>query len=259
MPWVVDPLATEHGTNVLGVLCGNDSANQFSGVAPNVSAVFLVSHGNSGSGVVRAITDAAAHLLRAAHHTGIILLEVEFSPAPGQGPYPAELGATAIFDAIRAATDAGITVVEAAGNGNSNLDPVLASRDSGAIIVGGGVPSEAGGWLWWPGSNFGRRIDCFAAGQNVHTATTQDMGYAFRFAGTSSAAAIIAGVAAVTQSMALHARGTALPPAALRNLLRDPKFGTASVSNVPGEAGRWIGNMPDLALIAQHINNTGPS
>ena len=50
-----------------------------------------------------------------------------------------------IFAAIKAAVDKGITVVEAAGNGNENFDlPIFngtgLQKDSGAIVVGAGVP-----------------------------------------------------------------------------------------------------------------------
>ena len=50
-----------------------------------------------------------------------------------------------IFTAIVAATAKGITVVEAAGNGNENFDLAIFNntglqKDSGAIVVGAGVP-----------------------------------------------------------------------------------------------------------------------
>jgi len=258
VPWVIDPDVAEHGTNVLGVLCGSDQPNQFTGIAPNLERVFVVSHGGSAGGVVRAILDAGEELLQAPRHTGIILLEVEFSK-PGVLPYPCELD-DYVFEAISEVTEAGITVVEAAGNGDRDLVAYPAFdkdhrdfRDSGAIIVAAGIGSQQSGWRRWPGSNYGRRVDCFAAGQNVKTATSQGMNYGTLFGGTSSAAAIIAGVAAVTQSMALHIRGAALQPEDLRNLLRNSKFGTASASNTEAEGGQWIGNMPDLALIAQRL------
>ena len=51
----------------------------------------------------------------------------------------------ATFSAIMAATDKGITVVEAAGNGNENFGLAVFNgtglqKDSGAIVVGAGVP-----------------------------------------------------------------------------------------------------------------------
>lgn len=258
MPWVSDPAVAEHGTNVLGVLCGSDALNQFSGIAPNLERVFVVSHGGSAGGVVQAILDAGAELLQAPPYTGIILLEAEFSK-PGVAPYPCELD-DYVFEAIYEVTQAGITVIEPAGNGDSNLSNHAALnpshidfRDSGAIVVAAGVRSPPN-WKRWLGSNFGRRVDCFAAGETVRTATSGEAIYADRFGGTSSAAAIIAGVAAVTQSMALHITGTALQPPALRKLLQDSKFGTASSTNSEAGGGEWIGNMPDLALIAQHLN-----
>jgi hypothetical protein len=69
---------------------------------------------------------------------------MDHAPGPN-GKYAAMQYWDDIFSAIRAATDRGITVVEAAGNGDENFDlPIFAGtglqKDSGAIVAGAGIP-----------------------------------------------------------------------------------------------------------------------
>jgi hypothetical protein len=108
------------------------------------------------------------------------------------------------------------------------------------------------------GSNFGRRIDCYAWGEQV--VTTGD-GVDSReidrltetFSGTSAASAIVAGAAVLLQSIAKADRGQPLSPADLRALLRDPIAGTASVN----PADDRIGVMPDLKKAVARIREAG--
>ncbi|WP_240776145.1 S8 family serine peptidase [Serratia proteamaculans] len=112
------------------------------------------------------------------------------------------------FDAIKTATDSGIHVIMAAGNGNVNLDrPVFQGkfdrnvRDSGAIIAGA-VCAENGKKSHF--STYGSRIDSASWGcWDVVTTTSHNISadlwnasnaqYTRSFAGTSSANPIIAG------------------------------------------------------------------
>jgi serine protease len=188
----------------------------------------------------------------------ILLLEVQ------RGLLPAEVD-EADFDAIRLASAHGVIVVEAAGNGGFDLDGYAdpetrrslrrgasGFRDSGAIFVGAaraGVPHDRA-----PFSNYGSRLDCFGWGEAVTTCGYGDLAgteatdfYTNAFSGTSSAAPIIAGAAALVQALHKAQAGYWLGPRAMRALLSDPATGTRQGPNVSGH----IGVMPDLAAIVR--------
>jgi len=84
------------------------------------------------------------------------------------------------YDEIRALTDRGIHFIEAAGNGDVDLDHPDFNykfdrnyRDSGAIIVGALDP-ETGGEAWF--SSWGSRVDSARWGDHVVTTTTPELG-----------------------------------------------------------------------------------
>jgi hypothetical protein len=72
------------------------------------------------------------------------------------------------------------------------------------------------------------------------------------FAGTSSASAIVAGAAILTQQMHVKAKHRMLCPAELRWLLSDPDCGTPC-SPLDDDVFRWIGTMPNLKAIAARL------
>src|SRR5262249_50059367 len=122
---------------------------------------------------------------------------------------PAEADPT-IWTAVHTVTALGIIVIEPAGNGNVDLDTVAElDNDSRAIIVGAGHSAlDLSGighdrWLLSStppqiGSNYGKRVDCHAYGENVVTAgpalnpacllggTTPTNQYRCDFGGTSA-------------------------------------------------------------------------
>jgi Subtilase family len=167
---------------------------------------------------------------------------------------PAEVD-DADFAAVRLATGLGIVVVEAAGNGNRNLGAWTGdlgrrltrdgAEDSGAIVV-----ASCNRQLETDTSTFGSRVDCYAWGDGVAAANGSG-GYRDDFNGTSSAAAIIAGVAVVVQGMHRAATGSFLTSTAMRDLLSDP----SGTPQVPAAARQTtpIGVMPDLQAIGTNI------
>jgi hypothetical protein len=191
----------------------------------------------------------------------VLLLEVQ------RGLLPTEIDA-ADLDAIRLASALGVIVVEAAGNGGFDLDRYLdpdtgvalrrgdsRSRDSGAILVGAAraaVPHDRA-----PFSNHGSRLDCFGWGEAVTSCGYGDLAgsqetelYTNSFCGTSSAAPIIAGAAALVQALHEVGTGRRLEPRAMRAVLSDPSTGTRQGPGVGGH----IGVMPDLkALVARRL------
>lgn len=248
-----------HGTAVLGEIVGVDNALGVVGIAPSVNSVRMVSHYEAATNTALHVADAIVAAIAAMPAGDVLLLEVQ------RNFLPTETDA-ADFDAIRLAAAHGIIVVEAAGNGNMNLDAwtfmgatILnrtspAFRDSGAIMVGAALsplPHDRAGF-----SNFGTRIDCYGWGENVTTAgygdltpagTPDNSTYTAIFNGTSSASPIITGAALIVQGSYEGATGTRLSPLQMRALLSNPATGTAQGGNVAGN----IGVMPNLQAIIQ--------
>jgi serine protease len=273
-----------HGTNVLGVVVGSDEERHISGVAPEVTGVGTVSFYRRASGetalpeqfdVAGAIVEAVRNLAEG----DVLLLEVETRVSA----LPIEV-VPHCFDAIRLAVGNGIIVVEAAGNGGHNLDgssegfpdwhpSIVLNRsdplftDSGAIMVSASLAecTEDG---HAPATrdktngvepNYGSRVDCYAWGERVRTlggaeASSPDCNQRTtdEFEGTSSASAIVAGAAILTQQMHVRAKHRILCPAELRWLLSDPDCGTPCLP-LDDDVFRWIGTMPDLKAIAARL------
>ncbi|HKZ73352.1 MAG TPA: S8 family serine peptidase [Steroidobacteraceae bacterium] len=281
----VKPSARRHGTAVLGVVCGRRvGGTGCTGIAPRVASMNVVSvwHDHP-SGRPRDQQLRQTALLSAIDalalpgetiSPGVLLLEqvVHYDVTVPVGATQTEelrwdlpLEAAPLeFELVSLATRLGITVVEAAGNGFSpglgaerrgiDLDrfPPLGGprifdrrqRDSGAILV---AAAYSAGRRRIPSSNFGTRVDCFAWGDSVVTATSggpDDLrGCTAVFGGTSAAAAIVAGAALVVLGVADAARPSRpkLTGREVRELLGR---GTR-----PARAGERIGVMPDLRAI----------
>jgi len=125
--------------------------------------------------------------------------------------------------------------------------------NTGAIVVGActsGLPH-----LRWtagfptnpqPRSNFGDRVDCWAHGEQISTASSSPT-FTDDFGGTSSAAAIVAAGVAVVQSIAM-ARSATLTVEQIRELVRAPEMGRPVFNNES-----TIGSVPNLKEIIDHL------
>jgi subtilisin family serine protease len=264
----------EHGTAVLSILAARDNGYGVTGFAQEVGlmtvGVCTTSEDDCAGSVADAITVAAQHL----EAGDVILLEqqtyAEATAAACQAEFLEEFGDGRTYgllpvehydlerDAIRLAVQAGIIVVEAAGNGACNLDaPEFGSRysrqnDSGALMIGAGSSQLAALGF----SNRGQRIDVHAPGNGVVSAgygpdiRTQGCGvfeiddprqyYTACFGGTSSASAIVSGGIALLQSALLEQDLPLLDPEELRRVL--VRTGTPQTQ---ANVGR-IGPRPDL-------------
>ncbi|RCU51636.1 hypothetical protein DU002_03970 [Corallincola holothuriorum] len=242
-----------HGTAVLGVIGGMDNNYGVTGIA-NQAEMGYVSIGSYSTS--NAILQAAGHLSPG----DVILIELH-SRGPddgtactcnqGQCHYVPMEYYQAVFDAIRMVTDMGITVVEAAGNGDVNLDaPVFNGifdkqvRDSGAIMVGASDYDQRSPSCF---SNHGERIDAHGWGQFVTTMGYGDLQsideqfwYTAYFSGTSSASPIVTGSVAVLQGIAKSQLGAPLSPQQVRALVSET--GTPQT----GDLARRIGPLPNL-------------
>lgn len=263
-----------HGTAVLGIVAGVDNEKGIVGIAPHAAQVSVASHFRASDGTEGHVADAIAAIVASGQVSDgdVLLLEVQDG-----NNLPIEMD-DAVFTAIGTAIAMNIIVLEAAGNGNLDLDAVgvlnvnaREFKDSGAIVVGAGRSSlDATGkahdrWVLatpGPGSNFGSRVDCYAFGEDVVTTgpafnpacvlgsgTRPTNQYRCDFGGTSAAAAIVAGAAVVLQGLhRAHRGGLSLTPTQMRNVLRTQ--GTPQGSGIPGQ----IGLMPDLKSAAQSLS-----
>jgi hypothetical protein len=286
-----------HGTAVLGVLSGdrNQGLNfGIIGICPeaNVRGVSVfgqpASHLPFDSGTAAAIRQAADLLSEG----DIMLIELH-TPGPPKfevrqdqdGYIPIEWWPDNLA-AIQYAVSKGVIVVEAAGNGNRNLNadifevnpadpfgPFPASwknpfepngPDSGAILVGAGAPPLGlNGSDFGPErsrmarSNFGDRVDAQGWGQEVTTSgfgnlqqgDDEDRWYTPDFGGTSAAAPMVAGALACVQGALLSAGKSRLKPLEARALLRDEKTGLPQMDGDPDDnrpKSQRIGNRPDI-------------
>jgi hypothetical protein len=232
-----------HGTAVVGEIGGDRNTIGITGICPDAYVRGVSIFPNGTSWALR----TAADRLRPGD---IILIELQRGGPKGWIPiewWPDD------YAAIRYAVNKGIVVVEAAGNGNQNLDdPIYDARpsgfpadwknpfdrrlrDSGAVLVGAGAPPPGtNGRNHGPDrsrlgfSNYGSAVDVQGWGREVVTTgygdlqggTNPDLHYTERFSGTSSASPIVVGALGCTQGVLRARRRPPLSPARARDLLR---------------------------------------
>jgi subtilisin family serine protease len=215
---------------------------------PDVRGTVGISHGAKAivhSAVINGVFNAAGAIAKATEvlKAGDVIL-IELQATGPNGKYVAMQFWPDIFTAIAAATAKGITVVEAAGNGNENFDLAIFNgtglqKDSGAIVVGAGIPptnhfdvdnayASIGvprSRIWF--SNYGKILNVQAWGWHVTTlgygdaqgGSTENTWYTLRFSGTSSASPIVTGAVACLQGRAKSKNGAPMTPAKVRQIL----------------------------------------
>lgn len=245
-PFVVGNGWDNHGTAVLGITSAVDNAYGITGMVPNAEVLVFPENSVEGGARRAAAIASAAAQLRAGD---VMLLEMQTPGALG-GYGPAEYD-LAVWQAVKAATDAGIVVVAAAGNGSEDLDHARYAEyrgrgDSGAILVG--AADEDHRRLDF--SSHGTRVDLHGFGKRITTLGYGDLAmpgndhhqaYTADFGGTSSASPMVASAAVAVQSYAKAKLGRPLAPRELRDLLVGT--GTAQVR----VANEEIGPMPNVA------------
>lgn len=259
----------DHGAAAMGVIGALNNQIGVIGVAPEALVLNAVSHYDAAKNAGMHVADAIGAALQHLQAGDVLLLEVQRTQ-DGK-VLPTEID-SADFHAIRLASAHGIIVIEAAGNGEQNLDAWIdpqgehclevgapGYRDSGAILVGSSkaavMPGAGGvsGHKRYYTSNYGSRVNVYAWGERIYTtgygsaagAPGAVDSYASNFGQTSGASAVIAGAAALVQSWHKSRNGTPLSAADMRTLLSSASTGTPQVllSNDP------IGVMPNLAAI----------
>lgn len=247
-----------HGTSVLGMLVGTPNGYGIDGAVPDATALVISPFEDEDGYDVAAAVSAAIDLLRPGD---VLLIEQQ---AYALGTYCPVSVDPAVFEAIASATEAGIVVVEPAGNGGADLDAFQwegafdrAVRDSGSIMVGGGASPGSGlpPRAWYSGgSAYGARVDVQGWYDGIVTTTGGEydgyyadlyypegdarQAYTLSFSGTSGASPMIAAIAAIAQSVSIELTGEPWRPADLR---------AAIVATGTPQAGEpHIGPLPDL-------------
>lgn len=247
----------EHGTAVFGVLMAHKGTYGVSGLCHGANEGLLypeVSVQAGGYNRVYAITKA----LENSFPGNIVLYEMQTWGA--YGDYcPAEYE-NVVWDLTKAATDAGVVIIAAAGNGAEDLDMPLYQQyrnrgDSGATIVGAGSANILRQRLSF--STYGARVDVQGWGVQVMTTGYGDV-YKFgndinqaytRFSGTSSATPVVSGCAVVLQSYYHSLHGTYMNSQQMRHLLK-------STGLPQGTGAGHIGPLPNMmAAVPQVLND----
>jgi hypothetical protein len=266
-----DPFAgggIDHGTGVLGEIASLNNGVGTTGIASDCQVFFSGAFTDSTYDLASAITYAISVLSPG----DVILLEQQIA-----GPHYSGVGQFGLvpvewyepyYNAIQLAVGQNIIVVEAAGNGEQNLDdgdynngngghfPFLSGNESGAIIVGAGAVSTTLGGsdvarskLWF--SNYGYAVDVQGNGESVVTTGYGDLFntdgvnsfYTSGFGGTSSASPIVTGAVVLLQSLYKDTTGSILTPPEMLTLLQN--------TGKPQQAGLYdlsyqIGPLPNV-------------
>jgi serine protease len=245
-----------HGTAVLGEMIADNNTKGVTGISWGANIGLAPANTsnlgyNPANAILLAVDKGSAG--------DVILIEQQISVC-GLGDFGPLEWDTTVFQVIQTAVAQGFVVVEAAGNGNVNLDQAACSdvfdrtvRDSGAIIVGAGFPPNSGVDRQRIGfSTFGIRVDLQGWGSDVATTgygdlykapdvpTNPDFWYTGVFSGTSSASPIVAGAVANLQGIAFNQSGIPLTPLQIRTLL------VQTGSPQLGNTAEHIGPRPDL-------------
>jgi serine protease len=264
-----DPLDdTYHGTAVLGEMFSLRNGWGMTGASYEARCYVAPQALGSGYWLPQAILLAAARL----EPGDVILIELgtwgPYYKGDGTqfGTVPAEWERS-VYEAILVAVGNGIHVVEPAANGSQDLDdpvyragnfghaPFLPENNSGAILVGAGVPPVSS----WRGpdrsrlsfSDYGSRLDVQGWGVDVPTtgpgdlymSEGPDLSYTRSFGGTSAAGPLVASAVASVEGI-VEARGLPpVAPAVMRTLLAET--GAPQQDGVY-PASQYIGPRPDL-------------
>lgn len=247
---------TEHGTSVFGIIIAGNDGYGMTGLAHEATEMVLYPEWQEiGYDRINAVNQS----IQNSTVGDVIIYEMqEDGPASGSSDFvPAEYN-NVIWDLTKAATDAGIVIVAAAGNGNQNLNGTLYTSymnrgNSGAIIVGGGLSNLTHNRISY--STHGARVDVqgwaqnvFACGYGTLIMINDDINQGYvSFSGTSSATPMVAACAIVLQSYHHSLTGNYLTGAQLRTILKETGIPQANPS-----AGN-IGPFPNMEDAVQRV------
>lgn len=244
----------DHGTAVASILSAKRDNVGVGGSAPDaVSLTGYLEWTTLGYDRVNAVNRA----IQASSAGDIIMYEMQ-TGGRNANYVPAEYD-NLIWDLTKAATDSGITIIAAAGNGSENLDdPFYNSYNgrghSGAIIVGAGNNATAHSILSF--STYGSRVDIqgwgtgvLAAGYGTYAKYDNDYNrtYAY-FSGTSSATPVVTSAFALAQAYYKQKTGTMMGTQELLTILKNTGYPQG------GDTTKHIGPFPNVQAAMQAID-----
>ena len=261
-----------HGTAVLGQLFADENDFGVDGLIPEAEPMVISPYATPD---FYSVADALLGALEVLLPGDVVLIEQQAWANNNYAPVEVD---PLVFDAIATVVAAGIVVVEPTGNGGQDLDsPAFegifdrANRDSGAILVGGGASplGELPARTWIPGGScYGERVDVqgwmelivttingeydgyyadlFFPSTEAYPDGDPRQAYTTQFGGTSGASPMVAGVAAIAQSVALTLHGEAFNPMELRALM------VSTGTPQPEEDPYKIGPQPDARRLLRY-------
>jgi subtilisin family serine protease len=259
-----------HGTAVLGEIASLNDGVGTTGIAYESQLYFAGAYYDD----MYYLEEALIVTLSQLEEGDVVLIEqqtIAFPGTPDEGYAPVEWYEP-YYDAIQLISGNGLIVVEAAGNGNKNLDdpmfsvdnfghyPFLEENWSEAIMVGAGavglddVPRSR---LWF--SNYGSRIDLQGNGEGVVTtgygsayaAEGPNRSYSDNFGGTSGASPIVVGAVTLLQSLSRNFTGNTLTKNEIKDLLVNT--GKPQVEGVLFPLSEKIGPLPNVFAAANSL------
>lgn len=264
----IHPMATEefteHGTGTLGVVVGDNGDYGVTGMAYGIAEMVVFSEYTEENGYNRSLAVALA--IENSSEGDVIIYEMQaFGVSEDYEEDPAYVPAEyveIIWDLTKAASDMGIIVVAAAGNGGKDLDALeyedyMNRGNSGAIIVGAGTPNLQHNRADF--STYGSRVNLQGWGWNVLSAGYGDLykiGGDFNqqytmFSGTSSATPIVASCVAVLQSYYHSLTGEYMNSEEMIDLLQE----TGTPQGIASDTSN-IGPLPNMKAAIQVLQTT---
>jgi hypothetical protein len=238
----------DHGIGIFGVIFGGHNGYGIDGCVPEASGRgYSVLHGRAAA-LIRASADSKAG--------DIILLEMQAGGPEGK-LMAADIDVS-VWNATKAATEAGRIVVGTAGNGGANTDlPAYAAYrgrgDNGVIMEGAGSSDTRHVHLSF--SSYGATVHVQGWGQNVFTTgygafakygNDAKQSYTASFNGTSSGGAVVSAAVASIQCFAQQKLNKTLTPREMRDLLL--------ATGTPQGPGNHIGPLPNIRAAIEKLN-----
>ena len=263
-PQPQDPgFGPNHGTAVLGEIASLNDGIGTTGIAYESQLYFAGAYIDD----VYYLEEALISTLSQLDEGDVVLIEQQtwaFEGTADEGYAPVEWYEP-FYDAIQLISGNGLIVVEAAGNGNKNLDdplfgmdnfghyPFLEENWSEAIMVGAGavgIDDLPRSRLWF--SNYGSRIDLQGNGEGVVTtgygsafaSEGVNRSYSDNFGGTSGASPIVVGAVTLLQSLYKTYTGNILQKDEIKNLLINT--GKPQVEGFNFPISEKIGPLPNI-------------
>lgn len=216
-----------HGTHIAGIIGAIDDYDNIVGVAPGVRIHNYKVLNDDGKTDVSVVIAAVEHLLaqKLANPSKPMVVNMSLGENIGSGSY------TALDEAIRTATQAGVIFVAAAGNHGIEVEKVTPAHCLEVITVG----SYDINGMFSSFSNYGPKIDILAPGEGVLSMAPD--GTLVEMSGTSMATAHVTGAIALYLAYFPNATQTQVKAALMqyaKSFVRNQPKGTTKKS-------LWVG------------------